>query len=788
MGNIKRSKIILIILFDILLVGGISSAINTSATYISSNSSNIPKSQGGFNGDYYFDYDWENSTLDQWNFTDDFQYDEYFLLNNGTEDVWVRILSENNVTTSNSGEIKYFTFKIFEDPDNSVLINWEDNWEEFESIDWQGYQYYYWDYYSDEWDEYSDPFLDEPEAYFNHDEDNSSFSEPSETNDWGSMWSEDDLYKDYSDAYNIMHERLTGDESWWFLNIYFENWDDTYIGTVNYTWFYDDTGEIFDPNSVDLGPAVGYEFDWEIAQTMITNETFDYNNSWTWFSYGLSQWVSWFDVVSDSINFITADTSYTGMSIFKDHNENGIADVFYNYEEEYGEIYYDQNQSEIQSLITLDSIENIDFGLNFEQNSEDLGFWVSLEGVSLTTLPYGYGYEPFFVEDEYFSEQESQFYLDNLNLSFYYEPQEISNEKTQVKSSSFSIKQDLSEFLYPSNHSSAISEFEGMSLTIDYIVNSDVFSSIVGVDESTTSYELESQEVDGEVNVQTEDSTLMRMNLTQKYKWGKDGKDYNNTVTLSPIYGFDLNYGDMELGVASVYNDQISPYSYSLCFENWDGYSISMDPTFTSYYTYQVPGFQFPIYLLYGIIPLAALIGIIMSKQEYRSFLLNRVLQIETGAHRLTMEDVLENENRSKVIDFIVDDPGIHFSELLRRTNLAPGNLNWHIEILERYKIIKSEIVGKYVIYFPYHGKNPLSNIDLKLQKSKTTMEILAMIQTTPGITQNQIAKCLEKNHKTVKYHLDKLIEVDLIEKRKKGRKNLLYSTIQELTEDIEIN
>ena len=67
-------------------------------------------------------------------------------------------------------------------------------------------------------------------------------------------------------------------------------------------------------------------------------------------------------------------------------------------------------------------------------------------------------------------------------------------------------------------------------------------------------------------------------------------------------------------------------------------------------------------------------------------------------------------------------------------------------------------------------------------------MEILEMIQITPGITQNQIAKHLEKNHKTVKYHLDKLIEVDLIEKRKQGKKNLLYSTIQESTEDTEFN
>jgi len=764
-----------------LLISGVSTSIETREINSSLNPSNISNIQGEFNGDYYYDYGWENSTFDQWNYSDNSQYEEYFLINNGTDDIWVRIQIDNNFTTSYSGEMKYFTFQIFEDPDNSVLKNWEDNWTEFESIDWQGYQNYYWDSYSDGWGEYTDPFLDEPDEYITQELDS---PEPIEPTEWDSMWTEDDEYNDYTDAYDIMHESLTGDESWWFLNIYYESWEDYYLGTVNYTWYYDDTNEIFDPNSVDLKSVAGYEFDWEIVQTMIANDTFNDEYSWTWFSYDLSQWVSWFDVVSDSVDFITTDTSYTGMSIFNDLNENGIADLFYDYSEDFGEIYYDQSQSEIEYFINLDSIENIDFGLNTEQDSEDLSFWVSLEGVNLTTLPYGYGYDLLFYEDEYYREQESQFYINNMNLSFFFDPQENSNENTQEKSSSFSIKQDLSEFLYSSNLSSAISEFEGKGLTIDYSVRSNAFSSIVSLDESANSYDLESQGVDGGVNIQTEDNTLMSMNLSQKYTWGKNGRDYNNTVALTPIYGFDLNYGNMEMGVASVYNDQNSPYAYSLCFENWEGYSISMDPTFTSYYTSILPKFNFPISLLYVIIPLAALFGIMMSKQEYRAFLLNRVLQIETGAHRLTMEDVLENENRSKVIDFIMDNPGIHFSELLRKTNLAPGNLNWHIEILERYKIIKNEIVGKYVIYFPYHSKNPLSNIDLKLQKSKTTMEILEMIQITPGITQNQIAKHLGKNHKTVKYHLDKLIEIDLIEKKKQGKKNLLYSTIQESIED----
>jgi len=59
-------------------------------------------------------------------------------------------------------------------------------------------------------------------------------------------------------------------------------------------------------------------------------------------------------------------------------------------------------------------------------------------------------------------------------------------------------------------------------------------------------------------------------------------------------------------------------------------------------------------------------------------------------------------------------------------------------------------------------------------------MDILQLIQTTPALTQNEVAKRLEKDHKTIKYHLDKLIEANLITKRKIGKTNLLYPTIIE--------
>ncbi|MHA1985686.1 MAG: winged helix-turn-helix transcriptional regulator [Promethearchaeota archaeon] len=168
-------------------------------------------------------------------------------------------------------------------------------------------------------------------------------------------------------------------------------------------------------------------------------------------------------------------------------------------------------------------------------------------------------------------------------------------------------------------------------------------------------------------------------------------------------------------------------------------------------------------------------IAFLISKKDYFQYLKTRIVSIEKGAHRLTLEEVLENENRNKVIDLVLNEPGIHFNELLRRTGLAAGNLVWHLDILMTYKVIGKKRIGNTIAYFPYYQKNPISNIDLQLQKSKLTLEILEMIEKDPGIWNNLITKKLKVDHKTILYHIKKLIELDLLNIKKEGRKNKLF-------------
>ncbi|QEE17350.1 winged helix-turn-helix transcriptional regulator [Promethearchaeum syntrophicum] len=182
--------------------------------------------------------------------------------------------------------------------------------------------------------------------------------------------------------------------------------------------------------------------------------------------------------------------------------------------------------------------------------------------------------------------------------------------------------------------------------------------------------------------------------------------------------------------------------------------------------------FSYLIYILLGVL---LLFGLIMTKQEYRHYLLNRIIDIDKGVHRLTMEDVLENEFRNQILNLIIENPGIHYSELLRSVDTSSSNLAWHLDILETYKIISKKRVGRFLIFYPFIEKNPFAEFDINLIKSKTTLDIFQIVGDNPGIVQYQIAKRMDLNRKTIKYHLDKLMSSNLIRIEKIGRKNHIY-------------
>ena len=256
-------------------------------------------------------------------------------------------------------------------------------------------------------------------------------------------------------------------------------------------------------------------------------------------------------------------------------------------------------------------------------------------------------------------------------------------------------------------------------------------------------------------------------NLTLRYvKNAQFELDSNKRYSITL---FESSLESWEIMDTIEIENETSPYLES---------SISNLSSNTDYYItiYEIENIPYDWTWLFILIAIGVIFGvlslaILISRKDYFQYLRTRTIPVEKGAHRLSLEQVLENENRGKIIDLILKKPGIHFNELLREMDIAAGNLVWHLDILETYKVVGKKRIGNFVAYFPYYQKNPLSNIDLKLQKSKLTLEILEMIEREPGIWNNFITKRMKVDHKTIQYHINKLIELNLINFKKEGRK-----------------
>lgn len=190
-----------------------------------------------------------------------------------------------------------------------------------------------------------------------------------------------------------------------------------------------------------------------------------------------------------------------------------------------------------------------------------------------------------------------------------------------------------------------------------------------------------------------------------------------------------------------------------------------------------------------GIILVSVLIAIVLllsvfevlSLKEYRGYFIRKPF-IQKGKSYLTLTDIFENENRMNIIKQILNNPGIHQNELMRTCDLQKGQLQWHLDVLLKYRIIKKEKYGQYTIYFPITSSiEEIDHFKNLPAKSETTRKIFELIEKNPGISSSEISKKINLARNTIKYHIDKLSEDNLIHLKENGRKIELYTQAENL-------
>ena len=125
---------------------------------------------------------------------------------------------------------------------------------------------------------------------------------------------------------------------------------------------------------------------------------------------------------------------------------------------------------------------------------------------------------------------------------------------------------------------------------------------------------------------------------------------------------------------------------------------------------------------------------------------------------------IFDNNIRTNIYEFILKNPGLHMSALSRKMNIPKSTLNYHLKCLIDDDYINQKHDGKYIRYYVRNTIGEHEKKLINIIRQYVPLRILLLLFLEPNATQKQIGKYLDRHPTTISFHMDKLIEIGLIE------------------------
>ncbi|UCC94152.1 MAG: winged helix-turn-helix transcriptional regulator [Thermoplasmata archaeon] len=161
---------------------------------------------------------------------------------------------------------------------------------------------------------------------------------------------------------------------------------------------------------------------------------------------------------------------------------------------------------------------------------------------------------------------------------------------------------------------------------------------------------------------------------------------------------------------------------------------------------------------------LVVIVGVAMTFEFTKYALVLMVLPLYA---RIKKHEVLDNKTRLAIHGLVVENPGMHYNEIIREFDLTNGVAAYHLDVLEREGFVRSVRDGTLRRFYSSSTKVPG---DHRATPDQTREHILEMVTENPGINQKTIVDELGIGRTLVGYHLKTLIDEGYIEAHKQGR------------------
>jgi len=159
-------------------------------------------------------------------------------------------------------------------------------------------------------------------------------------------------------------------------------------------------------------------------------------------------------------------------------------------------------------------------------------------------------------------------------------------------------------------------------------------------------------------------------------------------------------------------------------------------------------------------------------KQILKSLLDKRYL-IEGS--KLSQEDILENEKRREIYEYVLNNPGVYFNRIVSNLGFSNHVVVWHLNMLLKFNFIKKIKVDNHDIYFDLRTTKEDAQFYYYTSKNKSKRIIDYLKNGVIGATKTELSSVLNIHINTLSKYLNKLQEFNVITSEEIDNKILYF-------------
>jgi predicted transcriptional regulator len=134
--------------------------------------------------------------------------------------------------------------------------------------------------------------------------------------------------------------------------------------------------------------------------------------------------------------------------------------------------------------------------------------------------------------------------------------------------------------------------------------------------------------------------------------------------------------------------------------------------------------------------------------------------------------EALQLDTRKRIFELINANPGIHFREIQRKLNMPLGLLSYHLDYLEKNKLIATRRDTYYTRFYPRreHDFDHQDKAIISFLRQEIPRGIIIFLLQNPNSKHKEILQNFNVSGATISYHLKRMAQAEVVRQTKLGR------------------